>query len=200
MKEKEHVIDLLVRAKQAALKEDVPELKQLSDMTVHSASVYQDGDNILVAVILYALGKIIEKGKPYYKENYQRYIRSYLEIIDKSISYLKKEDYKNFRNQINFIINSRELSGDLKRHLQGLFRKAKINKAGKVYEHGISMEKTAKLLGISLWELAEYSGQTGINEMKQGKTMNVRDRIKIAEEIFRWKCYLYANIIDLEAK
>jgi len=185
MEEREHVISVLEQAKIAAKKEDVILLRKLSDMTVHSASVYQDGDNILVAVILYALGKIIEKGKPYYKENYQRYIRSYLEIIDKSISYLKKEDYKNFRNQINFIINSRELSGDLKRHLQGLFRKAKINKAGKVYEHGISMEKTAKLLGISLWELAEYSGQTGINEMKQGKTMNVRDRIKIAEEIFR---------------
>ena len=49
------------------------------------------------------------------------------------------------------------------------------------------MEKTAKLLGISLWELAEYSGQTNISEHKLGKTIDVKDRARTAMEIFNGK-------------
>jgi len=46
------------------------------------------------------------------------------------------------------------------------------------------MEATAKLLGISLWELAEYTGQTSISDMNQGKTLDVKKRIKSAMEFF----------------
>ena len=47
------------------------------------------------------------------------------------------------------------------------------------------MEKTAKILGITLWELAEYSGRTGVGNVNLGVTMQLNDRIKLAEEIFR---------------
>ena len=46
------------------------------------------------------------------------------------------------------------------------------------------MEKTSKLLGITLWELAEYAGQTGIADVNLGVTMPIKQRIKLAEEIF----------------
>jgi len=183
MQERGHVIEVLEKAKDAAFREDVVELKQLSDMTVHSSAIYQDEDNILVAVILYALSKIIERGNRYYKENYKRYVRDYVKVLDKSIDFLKKEDDAGFRKEINLISSSKDISQDLKVHLIDLFRKARINKAGRVYEHGISMESTAKLLGISLWELSEYAGQSNVDGAT-GQGINVRQRIKIAEEIF----------------
>ena len=68
--------------------------------------------------------------------------------------------------------------------MKDVFNRAKINKASKIYEHGISMEKTAKILGITLWELAEYSGRTGVGNVNLGVTMQLNDRIKLAEEIF----------------
>jgi hypothetical protein len=46
------------------------------------------------------------------------------------------------------------------------------------------MEKTAKLLGISLWELANYSGQTNVSNVPLGKTYDVKSRIKLVMEMF----------------
>ena len=46
------------------------------------------------------------------------------------------------------------------------------------------MEKTAKILGISLWELSEYTGRTGIADINLAVTMPIKERIKIAEGIF----------------
>ncbi|MEA3329877.1 MAG: hypothetical protein U9Q06_03985 [Nanoarchaeota archaeon] len=185
MKEQNYVVKLLERAKRATREEDAIALKEISDQTLHSTTIYHDEDNALVAVIIYALSKILERGKKYYKENYKKYKKEYILIIDDSIKQLKKGDNKKFREHISQMLSSSNISQDLKQHMKDLFRKAKINKAGKVYEHGISMEKTAKLLGVSQWELAEYTGQSNVSDMKHGETMNVRKRIKLAEDILR---------------
>ena len=98
---------------------------------------------------------------------------------------LEKNNIEGFREeiiQIRKIIEN--LSGDLKKHIDYVFRRAQINKASKIYEHGISMGKTAKILGISIWELAEYAGKTGIGDVNLGVTMPIKQRIKQAEEMF----------------
>ena len=46
------------------------------------------------------------------------------------------------------------------------------------------MEKTAKLLGITLYELASYAGQARIDDAPLENTMDVKKRIKIAMEMF----------------
>jgi len=184
MKEREHIIKLLGRAKRAAEKDDIVTLKELSDQTTHASTIHQDEDNIAVAIIIYALSKIIEKGRCYYKQDYERKVGDYIKFIDKSISYLKKGDDKGFQNQVGSIIKSKKDSGETKKYIQAIFRKARINKASRIYEHGISREKTAKLLGISLWELAEYTGQTHIADYELGKTKDVKMRIKVAMEMF----------------
>ena len=92
---------------------------------------------------------------------------------------LEREDYRKEKNWKQFY-------NDYLRTIKNMvIALAKINKASKIYEHGISMEKTAKILGITLWELAEYSGRTGIGNVNLGVTMQLDDRIKLAEEIFR---------------
>jgi predicted transcriptional regulator len=78
----------------------------------------------------------------------------------------------------------RGLESNLKRSVQDVFQKARINKASKIYEHGISMGATAELLGISLWDLSSYVGQSTISDMKEGKTVDVRTRVKNVMEFF----------------
>ena len=60
-----------------------------------------------------------------------------------------------------------------------------INKASRIYEHGISMQRTAELLGISEWELSEYAGRTGISDVNLSITMDIKTRIEKAMELFR---------------
>ena len=71
----------------------------------------------------------------------------------------------------------------MRNYIKDVFRKAEINKASRIYEHGISMQKTAELLGISIFELAEYAGSTGIGDVNLSITKDIGERIKIAKEI-----------------
>ena len=83
------------------------------------------------------------------------------------------------RNSLN------KIEGDLGRYIKDVFKKAEINKAFKLYEHGLSTEKTAELLGVSLWDMAGYIGQSNIGDAKVAISMPIAKRIKIAEDIFR---------------
>ena len=185
MEDINHILNLLEEARIAVNKEDSSSLKRLSDQTVHSASVYQDEDDVLTAVFIYSLGKTIEKGRKYYKQDYEKYLSYYLKTLENLINSIKKNKHEIFHKEIKKVTESEEFSNEFRRHATELFRKARINKASRVYEHGLSMERTAKLLGISLWELAEYSGQTDVNNVKESVTFSVKDRIKKAMEIFK---------------
>ena len=91
-----------------------------------------------------------------------------------------------FRNDFKMIRGSIEnLSGKLKRYIKEVLRNAEINKASRLYEHGISMEQTASLLGVTLYELADYVGRTGIPDAPENKTMNTKERIKLAMGMFQ---------------
>ena len=63
-------------------------------------------------------------------------------------------------------------------------KNAEIAKASRIYEHGISAGKTAKMLGVSMYDLQNYTGQTGISEVALNQTINAKTRIKMLEELF----------------
>ena len=68
--------------------------------------------------------------------------------------------------------------------IQEVLRKASINKASKIYEHGISIAKTTKILGVTPWELTEYVGEKENQHSSVNKTIDIRDRIKMTMEFF----------------
>ncbi len=185
MIEVNHVLKVLKKVRDSLEKKDYVHIKKMSDNVVHRASIDQDPDVIALAVIIYSLSKLIERESYKTEKNWNKFYKGYLKNIGDMISALQRNDINEFRNEIN---QNRELikglSGNLKKYIQDVFRRAKINKASRIYEHGISMEKTARILGISVWELAEYAGRTGIGDVNLGITMPVKQRIKIAEEIF----------------
>tara|TARA_Y100000310_G_C20467506_1_gene708369 strand:- start:21 stop:581 length:561 start_codon:yes stop_codon:yes gene_type:complete len=186
MEERKHILDILRKVMDALQRKDYIKIKNLSNQFVHHSSVHQDADVISVAVIIYSLSKMIEREDYKKEKNWKQFYNDYLRTIKNMIKALEKNDHKEFHNQVeqNRKLLSK-LSGNLKKDMKDVFNRAKINKASKIYEHGISMEKTAKILGITLWELAEYSGRTGVGNVNLGVTMQLKDRIKLAEEIFR---------------
>lgn len=184
MEEREHVLNLLKKSKKAAQRGDVVLLKQLSDQTIHSVSIFQDEDNMLAAIVIYALAKLIERRDKYSHKDFEDYLRFYLHTLDDSISCLERKDCDHFRRHVaDMIRKTAKLPLEFKDDVQYIFRKARINKASKVYEHGISMEKTARLLGISQWELAEYTGPTGSADLNN-RSMDIKKRVRKAMEMF----------------
>ena len=187
MQEKENVIRILQEAKDAIKNNDSFKLKDLSDQTIHTASISQDPDNIAVAVAVYSLSKIVERRKFQEFPGWNNFYKAIISAFDDLLNAIKKKDDKKIKDSLTLIqkINSK-LSGALKIYIQDVFRKAQINKASKIYEHGISMEKTAHLLGVSLFELASYAGQKPETyEVPLTQTLDVKSRIKLAEDMFK---------------
>jgi len=115
-----------------------------------------------------------------------KFYKEYVLCIDEIIAALKKKDdaaARVFLARIRKAIS--RVSGKLKENIVDVFRKASINKASKIYEHGISMETTAKLLGITMYELADYAGANKeITDTPEGKTISEKERIKLVERMF----------------
>jgi len=181
MQEAGNVLKILEATLKAVKEEDAVKLKKLSDQTIHSASVGQEVDNVTVAVVVYSLSKIIERGA---FKNYPGFKKKFLILLKGAIDSLEKKNRKEFGKNLKEIRSLIEVfSGKLKEYIKDVFRKASINKASKIYEHGISQERTASLLGITMFELASYAGQRDLESV--GKTISIKQRIKIAERIFR---------------
>ena len=186
MQERENILRIFQEAKIGFEKGDSTELKSLSNQTNNTAALTQDPDNIAVAVIIYTLSKIIEREDYKQLPGWNKFYKIYIDSINKKIDALKKKDDEAFRRELVRIRRAMDsLSGKLKIYIQDVLRKASINKASKIYEHGISMEKTASLLGITLFELASYAGQKEDINVLQTKTIDVKSRIKLAEDFFR---------------
>jgi hypothetical protein len=185
MKEEDNVLRILKETRAAIEKNDSFELKDLSNQTINTSSLTQDSDNIAVAVIVYSLSKIIERQDYRGLPGWNVFYKKILLFLDKSIEDIKKKNYEKFREDFKTIRGSIDnLSGKLKKYIKEVLRGAEVSKASRIYEHGVSMEQTANLLGVTLYELADYVGKTGISDVPENKTMGTKERIKLAMEMF----------------
>ena len=183
--EKENFLDILIKSKDAIRNEDILLLKELSDRTIHTASTIQDTDSVLLAVIIYSLSKILERKQYRDMKGWKKFHDVFTLEIDRAVNYVQKDNQKEFVKSLERIRGSiSSISGDLRGCIEDVFRKAEINKASKIYEHGISLETTAKLLGITMWELAGYTAQKEVQDSNFIQTESVKQRIKQAMEMF----------------
>ncbi|MAH06930.1 hypothetical protein CMI38_01610 [Candidatus Pacearchaeota archaeon] len=185
MDERVHILNILKKVQVALEKKDYVKIKRLSDKIIDHVSVHQDVDLLSVAVIIYALSKLIERDSYKDEKNWESFYASYRGNIKKMIVSLENRDEKGFREDVDAsrkLIHN--LGGKLKRYIGDVIQRAKMNKASRLYDKGISMEKTAKALGVSLWELSEYMGPRVQSKENIYITMPVRERVKIVRGIF----------------
>jgi len=185
MREVENILDILKQTQKAINEGNSTIIKNLSNQTIHTASLTQDPDNIAVAVAIYSLGKIFEREDYRSLKGWRDFQKITSDALTKSIKDLESKDIERFGKDFEFLTKAiNKISGRLRDYIEEVFKKARINKASRIYEHGISLEKTAKLLGISMFDLAEYTGKTGISDVEFSKTTEVKARIKWTKEMF----------------
>ncbi len=180
-----NAMDVLDEAKKALINKDAAKLRELSDRTIHSSCSYQDAGSITTAVLIYALSKLIERRDYERIGNWDDFVRKFNFVIDRTISALKKNDNESYASNMweaRKILES--VSKDFRQYVQEVIRKASINKGARIYEHGISLGQAARLLGISEWELLEYTGQSKIADMKMSDALEIKKRAKMALEFF----------------
>jgi hypothetical protein len=85
MHEKNHILKVLKKVRNALREQDYISIKRLSDHVIHSASIEQDPDVIATAVIIYSLSKLIEREQYKEQENWPEFYKNYIKNIDSMI-------------------------------------------------------------------------------------------------------------------
>jgi hypothetical protein len=185
MDEKEHLIHVLEEARRALRSGNQLKLQHLSDQTIHSSSIYQHTDYIVTAVIIYTLSKLLARKEKTRIKGWDKFVRKADGFFSLAIKSLAENNSEAFIGHLGRIKNAiTNLSVVLKPYVEEVMRKASINKASKIYEHGISLSKTAELLGVTQWELADYIGQKNISDVNHNFTLNEKRRAQMAMEFF----------------
>jgi hypothetical protein len=96
MREEKHIIEILKTTQKALKQNNSSQLQELSNKTIHSASIYQHTDLVLIAILIYSLSKISMKREALKIKNYSLFVEKINSSIEKAIKELRKKDYGNF--------------------------------------------------------------------------------------------------------
>ncbi len=182
-----NIIRVLDKVITAIKDQDIKELKELSNETVHDATVYQDEYSITIAVLIYSLSKIYERETHYgqYKD-WKVFCFDCFRGLEVAKEKLIANDLPEFEKVLKeYTATLETVHKKLKVYIQDVFRKAKINKASRLYEHGLSIGRTAELLGITKYEIMDYLGKTYIADVKENTTLDPIDRLKFTRSLFK---------------
>jgi uncharacterized protein YdcH (DUF465 family) len=181
----QHQIKVLEQTKSALSNKNIIQLKELSNKTINTASSQQDSASITIAVLVYSLSKLVEREDYRRIKNWDTLVKKFNSFLDLAIKALNDENqeaYEKYIRQSRQILESQAIA--MKQYIQDVLQKASINKGSKIYEHGISLEQTSKLLGITQWELSDYIGSRSFADLKQNQTIDVKKRARMALEFF----------------
>ncbi len=183
---KKDILRILEESIKAIQEHDVVKLKDLSNTLMDNSSIYHDENAIIITILIYSLGKIFERSKLKEYKDWNILKKTVDDGLRKAHYSLENNDLFNYEKSIKEILQVIDkLESNLKNYIKDIFFRAHINKASRLYEHGLSIGRTAELLGITKWDLMDYIGKTGIPDVKENLTINVDKRLKIAREIFK---------------
>jgi hypothetical protein len=173
---KEDILHVLNLGRAVLEKRDSFALRELSNRTIHNASIFQDEDSVGVAVIFYSLSKIMERGKLDTKR--------FISLIDKATFFLEKNDFFGYKKIIKkFFEEISRIDQKFQLYIGQVVEQAQVKKGGKLYAHGVSLAQAANVLGISQWELMNYVGKTSIADAYPER-MDVKKRLEFARRLF----------------
>ena len=157
---------------------DILELKELSNHTIHNASIFQDECSVSLAVLVYALSKIMAR---YPQESYE--YKEMLNLFLAEKDNLENDNEKGFNDAMKRLFSLiSKIDSKLELYVQEVINNAQIKKGSKLCEHGVSCAKSAEVMGISQWDLMDYMGKTKIIDYAPG--VDLKSRIKFARGLF----------------
>lgn len=185
---REDILGVLRDATIAIRKENSVKLREISDHTLHNANIYQDPYSIGIAVTMYALSKIYARNNYKQMESWNKFDSVVKRNIKKAKDNLEKSDFEQFdKNMANINLVIEKLDNKLKEYIKEVVYRAHISKGSRFYEHGLSIGRTAQLLGINTWDLMEYIGKTGISDKTYNITKSSKQRLKEVRKMFGMK-------------
>ncbi len=173
---RQDILDVLRQGIEALRRGDAFRVKELSNNVIHNASIFQDDDSLGIAVLMYALSKTMEKGRLDVDEVEK--------LLSKAKSALDAFSFDEHRLAVKLALKKiSEADSRLKIFVSNVIDRAQLKKGCKICMHGVSVARTANILGISRWELMQYLGRTTFHD-EVAETVSVQDRLAFARKVF----------------
>ena len=129
MEERENVLRILEETKEAIKLDNTAKIKELSNQTTNTASLTQDPDNIAIAVMVYSLGKILERQNYKSLRGWEVFYRVIISALDRAINDVRNKNDKEFRKDFELIRKAiNKLSGKLKKYVEDVLEGLKLTK------------------------------------------------------------------------
>lgn len=177
---KEDILKVLHKTVNSLKQQDFVGINELSNHTLHNASIFQDADSISTATLVYAIAKIVQRCT-----ETQCPVPPIQTPLEKAIKALESDKFPQFRNAYKEAFDAiGEHDKKLKLYVQHVLENAKIRKGGKLARHGISLGRIADMMGISQWDLYNYIGKTTVTDEMKGP-MSVQKRLAFARGLFK---------------
>lgn len=172
----------MLRSAVAAIQEkNYSALAELSNHSIHNASIYRDEDSLSTAVLLYTLAKILARSAPL--PSGAKFCDSIEAELGKAIGALEENAEGEYHGQLRHLFSHiSQMDSKLKLYLTEVITQAQIKKGSRLYEHGFSLAHAAAMLGITQWELQSYIGHTTLTETGEGT--DIRSRLAFARTLF----------------
>ncbi len=182
---KKDILTVLRKVQPLLRKEDIANLKIISNQTLHNASIFQDPDSISISIIIFSLSKILNR--PRLENNpaiikFKEEIGTELFIAKNALEKDNEKEYKETMKRIFQHISRFEKKFGM--YITQVLEHAKIKKGGRIYEHGFSAGRAAQILGISSWELMSYLGETKLSSFTKDTSTSTRERMNLTRRLF----------------
>ena len=173
---RQDILEVLNQGIAAIHKGDAFRVKELSNNVIHNASIFQDEDSLDIAVLMYALSKTMERGR--------LDISEIEKLLEKAKSSLDSLNFDQHRLAVKLALRKiAEADSRLKLFVSNVINQAEIKKGCKICQHGVSVARTANILGISRWDLMQYLGRTTFHD-DVFENVSAQDRLAYARKVF----------------
>lgn len=179
--------EFLIKRLQELLKyskaRNIMKLKDLGGQFAEKA--YARGDRRLVDLIIvsYAMAKFLEKHYISGSKQWDKFYLRFVSLVEDAQEELESDDLDAFHSIIGTIVDEiRSLSDSAGRFQSNIVEKARIKAGTQIYAHGASLATAAEFVQVDRSALASYINVTKLPD-KYG-TMDVKERLKMAEELF----------------
>ena len=165
-------------------KHQIFKLDGISDQCLQSAALYQDQDTINLAIIIYSLAKVSARNEIQPIANWEKILKDIHALLISARHHLNRNQLASFRADMKARIDKiSKADQKIAMYIDKVLHKARIKKGRKMYEQGISIGETSKLVGVNYWDLMSYVGKTQIID-KEEVRFDAKKRLNITKRLF----------------
>jgi len=178
--------EVILRLNKAFVKGNPHELREVTNQSTSSFAIYQKKVWLSIALISYALSKIVEKPRyEKYASKGSKFSDSVSNCIQKAAALCKLGKVADCQTELDNVITQIQTmeSRDM-RFLSDLIVKGRTKVAATMYAQGLSLDTVVDLTGAERNEVLSYTGKTTVPD-RMGRTFSAKDRMAYARKLLK---------------